>query len=85
MMSSRFDPGSTSVQPQKPWTSLFYGSLNGPGFKTLLVSIKRNFVEKVAFYICEGMRVWVKEVYRSILLKVGACLMYLSGVELAIT
>ena len=36
MTSSRFDPGSTSVQPQKPWTSPFYGSLNGPGFKTLV-------------------------------------------------
>ena len=37
MTSSRFDPGSTSVRPQKPWTSPFYGSMNGPGLKTLLL------------------------------------------------
>ena len=36
MTSSRFDPGLTSVRPQKPWTSPFYGSMNGPGLKTLL-------------------------------------------------
>ena len=36
MMSSRFDPGLTSVRPQKPWTFSFYGSMNGPGLKTLL-------------------------------------------------
>ena len=36
MTSSRFDPGSTSVRPQKPWTSPFYGSMNGPGLKTLV-------------------------------------------------
>ena len=36
MTSSRFNPGSTSVQPQKPRTSPFYGSMNGPGLKTLL-------------------------------------------------
>ena len=35
MTSSRFDPDSTSVRPQKPWTSPFYGSMNGPGLKTL--------------------------------------------------
>ena len=35
MTSSRFDPGSTSIRPQKPWTSPFYGSMNGPGMKTL--------------------------------------------------
>ena len=35
MTSSRFDPDSTSVQPQKPWISPFYSSLNGLGFKTL--------------------------------------------------
>ena len=35
MTSSRFDPGSTSVRPQKPWTSSFYGSMNGPDLKTL--------------------------------------------------
>ena len=34
-MSSRFNPGSTLVRPQKPWTSSFYGSMNGPGLKTL--------------------------------------------------
>ena len=37
MTSSRFDPGSTSVRPQKPWTSPFYGSMNGPGLKTLCI------------------------------------------------
>ena len=36
MTSSRFDLDLTSVQPQKPWTSPFYGSLNGSGFKTLI-------------------------------------------------
>ena len=35
MMSSRFDPGSTSVRPQNPWTSPFYDSMNGPDLKTL--------------------------------------------------
>ena len=35
MTLSRFDPGSTSIRPQKPWTSPFYSSMNGPGLKTL--------------------------------------------------
>ena len=35
MTSSRLDPGSTSVRPQNPWTSPFYGSINGPGLKTM--------------------------------------------------
>ena len=43
MTSSRFDPGSTSVRPQKPWTSPFYGSMNGPGLKTLLKECKTYF------------------------------------------
>ena len=30
-----------------------------PAQKQCLVNIKRNFLVKVAFYICEGMRVWV--------------------------
>ena len=38
MTSSRFDPGSTSICPQKPWTSPFYGSMNGPGLKTLCLT-----------------------------------------------
>ena len=38
MTSSRFDPGWTSIRPQKPWTSLIYGSMNGPGLKTLLIT-----------------------------------------------
>ena len=42
MTSSRFDHGSTSVQPQKPWISLFYGSMNGPGLKTLVKTIVYN-------------------------------------------
>ena len=37
MTSLRFDFGSTSVQPQKPLTSPFYGSLNDPGFKTMIL------------------------------------------------
>ena len=36
-MSSWFDPDSTSIQPQKPWTFPFYGSINGPGLKTLVM------------------------------------------------
>ena len=40
MTSSRFDPGSTSVRPQKSWTSLFNGSINGPGLKTLTTTSK---------------------------------------------
>ena len=35
-MSSRFDPGSISVRPQKPWTCPFYGSMNGLSLKTLV-------------------------------------------------
>ena len=38
MTSLRFDSSSTSVRPQKPWTSPFYGSMNGPNLKTLLIS-----------------------------------------------
>ena len=37
---SRFDPGSTSVRPQNPWTSPFYGSMNGPGLKTLIMNTR---------------------------------------------
>ena len=36
MTSSQFDPSSTSIWPQKPWTSPFYGSMNGPSLKTLV-------------------------------------------------
>ena len=42
MTSSRFDSGWTSVEPQKPWTSLLYGSMNGPGLKTLLMNYFSN-------------------------------------------
>ena len=35
MTLSQFDPGSTLIRPQKPQTSLFYGSMNGPGLKIL--------------------------------------------------
>ena len=45
MTSSRFDPGSTSVRPQKPWTSSFYGSMNGPGLKTLIIFTKDQLVD----------------------------------------
>ena len=38
----RFDSGSILVQSQKPWISPFYGSLNDPGFKTLLISSHRQ-------------------------------------------
>ena len=43
MTSSRFDPGSTSVRPQKPWTSSFYGSMNSPSLKTLLRKSRRVY------------------------------------------
>ena len=36
MTSSRFNPSSTLVRPQKSWTSPFYDSMNGPGLKTLM-------------------------------------------------
>ena len=39
MTLSRFDPGLTSVRPQKPRTSPFYSSMNGPGLKTLVPSM----------------------------------------------
>ena len=39
MMSSWFDPCSTLVRPQKPWTSPFYSSMNGSDLKTLLRDI----------------------------------------------
>ena len=39
MMLSWFDPCSTLVRPQKPWTSFFYGLMNGPDLKTLLRDI----------------------------------------------
>ena len=35
----QFDLGSTSIWPQKPWASPFYGSMNGPSLKTLLPTI----------------------------------------------
>ena len=37
MTSSRFDPRSTSVRPQKSWISPFYSSMNGSGLKTMIV------------------------------------------------
>ena len=37
----QFDLGSTSIRLQKPWTSPFYGSMNGPSLKTLLPTITR--------------------------------------------
>ena len=43
--SSQFDPSLTSIQPQKPWTFLFYSSMNGPGLKksiTMLDFFKRK-------------------------------------------
>ena len=36
MKSSRFDSSSSSVRPQKLWTSPFYSSMNSPSLKTLL-------------------------------------------------
>ena len=48
MMSSRFDPGLTSVRPQKPWTSPFYGSINGLDLKTLLHSPICTYVQKLS-------------------------------------
>ena len=55
MTSSQFDPGSTSVRPQKPWISPFYGLMNGPGLKTLYST--RNFAarqHKVLFFCFKG-------------------------------
>ena len=37
----QFDLGLTSIRLQKPWTSPFYGSMNGPSLKTLLPTITR--------------------------------------------
>ena len=39
MTSSRFNPSLTLVWPQKLWTSSFYGSLNGPSLKSILLMI----------------------------------------------
>ena len=69
MTSSRFDPSSTSVRPQKPWTSLFYGSMNGPGLKTLHTRVQvfytfnkigRDYAETrvQVFYLCSHNRPW---------------------------
>ena len=51
MTSLRFDSDLTSVRPQNPWTSLFYGLMNGLGLKTLpgkpnLISIWRTHLIK---------------------------------------
>ena len=48
MTSSRFDPGSTSVRPQNPWTSPFYGSINGPGLKTM--QNRTLYICKIYYY-----------------------------------
>ena len=53
MTSSRFNLGSTSVGPQEPFTSLFYGSMNGPGFKTMLIIQQTNNSNVfIGFYCC---------------------------------
>ena len=49
MASLCFDPDSTSIRLQKSWTSLFYSSMNGPGFKTLVTTKKIHMLD-LAFY-----------------------------------
>ena len=46
MTSSQFDPNSTSVRPQNPWTSPFYGSVNDSGLKILVLPTELNFIAK---------------------------------------
>ena len=43
MTSSQFNPGSTSVRPQKSWTSPFYDSMNDSGLKPLCLSASRGW------------------------------------------
>ena len=62
MTSSRFDPGSTSVRPQKPWTSPFYGSMNGPGLKTLVAETKEK-APKNATYTSPKIQEEILHVY----------------------
>ena len=47
MTLSRFDLGSTPVQPQKPLTSSFYSTLNGLDFKTMLLNTLTLNLERV--------------------------------------
>ena len=57
--SSQFDPGSTSVRPQNPWTSPFYGSMNGPGLKTLFsvwILIMKEYNKFLLFDLQETLR-----------------------------
>ena len=53
--SSRFDPGSTSARPQNPWTSPFYGSMNGPGLKTLVERTKMLLVDQTLIGLASGL------------------------------
>ena len=51
MTLSWFDLGSTLVRPQKPWTSPFYGSMNGPDLKTLfgarIKGVTKSYVKTI--------------------------------------
>ena len=46
-MSPEFDFGWISVHPQKSWTFLFFGSLNSPCFKTMLLGHISNNIKHV--------------------------------------
>ena len=57
MTSSRFDPGSTSVRPQKPWTFPFYSLINDPSLKILLNIIYNMSKEcHAAFFLIKQYR-----------------------------
>ena len=52
MMLSLFDPGSTLVRPQKPWTSFFYDSMNSLNFKTMEKTQWYKKGYKSIFFLC---------------------------------
>ena len=65
MMSSRFKLDSISVGLQKSWTSSFYGSMNGPGLRTLLLSSleiyesnNRCFLPHILYIICTYQKIY---------------------------
>ena len=50
IISSRLDPGSTSIQSQKLSTSFFYSSMNGLGFITM-ISCSLSFNSRVRWLV----------------------------------
>ena len=52
MMLSLFDPDSTLVRPQKPWTSSFYDSMNSLNFKTMEKTQWYKKGYKSIFFLC---------------------------------